>query len=83
MRAVGGKDSFSPDRADAVGRQGQFVNEETINSQLHIDARAGALLMARDLEHHHIATPQEVAEVIVWLCADAGRTVTGNIIRLR
>lgn len=157
------KDSFSPDRADAVGRQGQFVGEETINSQLHVDARAGALLMAefitrhrargagwgrivtltsgegrqfpgevsygagkaalisytlsaaaemagdgvtanvvyppvtdtgwitdevrefaaRDLEHHHIATPEEVAEVIVWLCADAGRTVTGNIIRLR
>ncbi len=157
------KDSFSPDRADPVGRQGPLINEETINSQLHVDARAGALLMAefitrhraraaswgrivtltsgegrqfpgevsygagkaalisytlsaaaemagdgvtanvvyppvtdtgwitegvrefvaRDLEHHHIATPEEVAEVIAWLCADAGRTVTGNIIRLR
>ena len=157
------KDSFSPDRTDAVGLQGQLVSEATINSQLHVDARAGALLMAefitrhrargaswgrivtltsgegrqfpgevsygagkaalisytlsaaaemaeagvtanvvyppvtdtgwiteevrefvsRDLEHHHIATPEEVAEVIAWLCADAGRTVTGNIIRLR
>ena len=157
------KDSFSPDGVDAVGRLGQPVSEETINSQLHIDARAGALLMAefirrhrargstwgrivtltsgdgrhfpgevsygagkaalisytlsaatemagdgvtanvvypsatdtgwitdevrdfvaRDLEHHHIASPNEVAEVIAWLCAKAGRIVTGNVIRLR
>jgi 3-oxoacyl-[acyl-carrier protein] reductase len=33
--------------------------------------------------HHHVATPDEVAEVIAWLCLDAGRTVTGNVIRLR
>ena len=157
------KDSFSPDSVNAVGRQAQLVGEETINSQLHVDARAGALLMAefikrhrsrgatwgrivtltsgegrqfpgevsygaakaalisytmsaaaemagdgvtanvvyppvtdtgwitkevrdfvaRDLEHHHIASPDEVAEVIAYLCADAGRIVTGNIVRLR
>ena len=157
------KDSFSPGGVDAVGRLNQPVREQTINSQLHVDARAGALLMAefierhrargatwgrivtltsgegrhfpgevsygaakaalisytlsaaaemagdgvtanvvyppvtdtgwitdevrdavaRDLEHHHIASPSEVAEVIGWLCAEAGRTVTGNIIRLR
>lgn len=39
--------------------------------------------VANDLEHHHIASPDEVAEVITWLCADAGRIVTGNVIRLR
>lgn len=39
--------------------------------------------VARDTEHHHIASADEVSEVIAWLCADAGRIVTGNIIRLR
>lgn len=37
----------------------------------------------RDFDHHHIAEPYEVADVIAWLCSDAGRIVTGNIIRLR
>ena len=31
----------------------------------------------------HIAEPAEVAEVIGWLCTDAARLVTGNIIGLR
>lgn len=39
--------------------------------------------VANDHEHHHVADPSEVADVIAWLCADAGRVVTGNIIRLR
>jgi 3-oxoacyl-[acyl-carrier protein] reductase len=39
--------------------------------------------VAKDFDHHHIAEPAEVAEVIGWLCAEAGRIVTGNIIRLR
>ena len=39
--------------------------------------------VANDHEHHHIADPSEVAEVIAWLCAEAGRVVTGNVIRLR
>lgn len=38
---------------------------------------------ANDFEHHQIADPAEVPEVNGWLCADAGRIVTGNIIRLR
>ena len=44
------------------------------------DVRA---FVARDHDHHHIASPREVAEVIAWLCADAGRIVTGNILRCR
>ena len=34
-------------------------------------------------DHVHIAEPAEVAEVIGWLCTDAARLVTGNIVRLR
>jgi 3-oxoacyl-[acyl-carrier protein] reductase len=34
-------------------------------------------------DHVHIAHPAEVAEVIGWLCTDAARLVTGNVIRLR
>lgn len=157
------KDSFSPDRGDAVGRTSTLVDVASIDVQLHVDARAGALLMAEfitrhrarkaqwgrivtltsgegkqfpgevsygagkaalisytlsaaaemaddgvtanvvyppvtdtgwitdevrafvanDFDHHHVAEPSEVADVIGWLCGEAGRIVTGNIIRLR
>lgn len=157
------QDSFAPDRTDAVGRPSRLVTPDTIDGQLHVDARAGALLMsefirrhrergatwgrivtmtsgdggafpgevsygaskaalvsytlsaaaemagdgvtanvvyppvtdtgwiddgvrafvASDRDHHHIAEPDEVAETVAWLCADAGRLVTGNVIRLR
>ncbi len=157
------KDSYAPERPDAIGRVGRMVDRGSIDSQLQVDARAGALLMAEfitrhrerratwgrivtltsgegrqfpgevsygaakaalisyslsasaemaadgvgvnvvyppvtdtgwitdevrdfvagDFEHHHIAAPAEVADVIAWLCSDAGRIVTGNIIRLR
>lgn len=157
------KDSYAPNQLDAVGRSAAMVNPESVDAQLHVDARAGALLMAefitrhrarnadwgrivtltsgegrafpgevsygaakaalisytlsaaaemagdgvaanvvyppvtdtgwitpevrefvaKDFDHHHIAQPAEVAEVIGWLCSNAGRLVTGNIIRLR
>ena len=157
------KDSYAPQRPDAVGRTSAMVDRHSIDSQLHVDARAGALLMAEfiarhrshkstwgrivtltsgegrqfpgevsygagkaalisytlsaaaemasdgvtanvvyppvtdtgwitdevrdfvagDVDHHHIAEPEEVAEVIGWLCSSAGRIVTGNVIRLR
>ena len=39
--------------------------------------------VAADREHHHVAAPDEVAEVVAWLCTPAARLVTGNVIRLR
>ncbi|MDY7106374.1 MAG: SDR family oxidoreductase [Actinomycetota bacterium] len=33
--------------------------------------------------HTHVAEPADVAEVIVWLCTDAARMVSGNVIRMR
>ena len=157
------KDSFGAGGRDSLGRAQNPVTAESIDAQLHVDARAGALLMAEfirrhrvrgarwgrivtltsgegrafpgevsygaskaalisytlsaaaemaadgvtanvvyppvtdtgwitdevrefvesDHDHHHIASPDEVAEVIAWLCSGAGRIVTGNVIRLR
>ena len=157
------KDSFADGGVDLIGRPNHRVTVESADLQLHVDARAGALLMAehverhrargddwgrivtlpsgegrafpgevsygaakaalisytlsaaaelagdgitanviyppvtdtgwitddvrafveRDLDHHHVAEPSEVADVIGWLCAEAGRVVTGNVLRLR
>ena len=45
------------------------------------DAVREAVAGSPDL--HHIVEPEEVAEVIAWLCTDGARLVTGNVIRLR
>jgi 3-oxoacyl-[acyl-carrier protein] reductase len=39
--------------------------------------------VARSHDHVHVSAPEEVAEVVAWLCTDAARLVTGNLIRLR
>ncbi len=39
--------------------------------------------VAASREHMHVATPEEVAEVIVFLASDAARLITANVIHLR
>ena len=39
--------------------------------------------VAQSTDHVHVASPDDVAEVIAWLCSDAARMVTGNVIHLR
>jgi 3-oxoacyl-[acyl-carrier protein] reductase len=39
--------------------------------------------VAASPEHHRVADPADVAEVVAWLCSDAARLVTGTIIRMR
>lgn len=39
--------------------------------------------VAASSDHHHVASPTEVAEVIVWLTSDTARLVTANVIHLR
>ena len=157
------KDSFSTAALDALGTPDETVTAATVDAQLLVDARAGALMIGelaasvrrhglgwgrvigltsggpmgfpgqvsygaakaalesytmsasselagdgitanivyppvtdtgwvteavRDFvrtspDHVHVARPDEVAEVIAWLCTDAARLVTGNIVRLR
>ncbi len=44
------------------------------------DVRA---FVAGDRDHTHVASPADVAEVVAWLCSDAARLVSANVIRLR
>ena len=39
--------------------------------------------VAGSRDHAHVASPDEVADVIAWLCTDAAALVTGNILHLR
>jgi 3-oxoacyl-[acyl-carrier protein] reductase len=39
--------------------------------------------VANSPTHTHVATPEQVAEVVVWLCSPAADLVSGNVIQLR
>jgi len=157
------QDTFAPDDDDPLGRNREHLSGETALPQLLVDARGGALMIARlaasvrrhrlgwgrvvsltsggpmgfpgevsygaakaalenytmsasielagdgitanvvhppvtdtgwitdevrrfvdaSSDHVHIAEAADVAEVIGWLCTDAARLVTGNVVRLR
>ena len=34
-------------------------------------------------DHFHVASPDEVADVIVYLCSDQARLITANVVQLR
>jgi 3-oxoacyl-[acyl-carrier protein] reductase len=40
-------------------------------------------MVAESDEHFHVATPEQVADVIVFLASDQAHLITGNILRLR
>ena len=44
------------------------------------DVRA---FVAASRDHHHVAAPSDVADVIAWLCSDAARLVSGTLVRMR
>lgn len=157
------EDTFAPERHDPLGTHRELLSGDTASPQLLVDARGGALMIARlaasvrahrlgwgrivsltsggpmgfpgevsygaakaalenytmsaaielasdgvtanavyppvtdtgwvtekvrafvdtSPDHVHVADPADVAEVIGWLCTDAARLVTGNVIRLR
>jgi 3-oxoacyl-[acyl-carrier protein] reductase len=37
----------------------------------------------RSMELIHIASPEDVAEIIVFLCSERARLITANVIHLR
>lgn len=65
----------------AIGVTANVVHPPVTDTGWVTDAVRQFVADSPDL--HHVAEPEEVAEVIVWLCTDAARLVTGNIVRLR
>ena len=39
--------------------------------------------VAESAQLSHVASPEEVGDVIAWLCTDDARLVSGNVVRLR
>jgi 3-oxoacyl-[acyl-carrier protein] reductase len=39
--------------------------------------------VAESRDHFHIASPEDVAEVIAFLCSDNAGLITANVVRLR
>jgi 3-oxoacyl-[acyl-carrier protein] reductase len=76
--------SFSLSAASELAADGISVNvvHPAVTDTGWIDDRVRAFV-ATDPRFHHIAAPEEVAETIAWLCADANHLVTGNVLQLR
>ncbi|WP_026876561.1 SDR family oxidoreductase [Jiangella gansuensis] len=39
--------------------------------------------VAASNDHTHVATPEEVAEVIAWVVSEEAKLLTGSVVRLR
>lgn len=82
------QDSFRVGVPDAVGRDPERVTAASVIVYPPVTNTGWVTDEVRTLvesgkEHTHIAQPAEVAEVIAYLCTDAARLLTGNILHLR
>jgi 3-oxoacyl-[acyl-carrier protein] reductase len=57
------KDTFVPDDADHLGRRSERVSADTFDAQFHVDARAGALLIA-EFARRHTATRRSWGRIV-------------------
>jgi 3-oxoacyl-[acyl-carrier protein] reductase len=77
-------ENYTMSAALELGRRGVTANlihpPITDSGWVNDEIRAFA---STSTEQFHVAEPAEVAEVIAWLCTNAARMVTGNIIRMR
>ena len=82
--AKAAQENYTKAAATELGRHGVTANiihpPITDTGWVTDDVRAFA---ASSRDHFHVAEPDEVAEVVAWLCTDAARYVTGNVIRMR
>ncbi|MEN3273675.1 MAG: 3-oxoacyl-[acyl-carrier protein] reductase, partial [Actinomycetota bacterium] len=76
--------SFSLSAASEMAADGVAVNvvypPVTDTGWVTDEVRA---FVAQSTDHWHVAPPEDVADVIAWLCTPAADLVTGNVIRLR
>jgi 3-oxoacyl-[acyl-carrier protein] reductase len=77
-------DNYAMSAAAELGRWGITVNAvmPPVTDTGWVTA-AVAEFVERSWAHHHVATPDEVAGTIAWLCTDDAWLVTGNRIVLR
>ena len=82
--AKAAQENYTKAAATELGRHGVTANvihpPITDTGWVTDEVRAFA---ASSRDHFHVAEPDDVAEVVAWLCSDAARLVTGNVIRMR